>query len=62
MREDQVNALKTTIRELEASLFREKEFNAASRRINAVLLYYCNNNCAIYFYKRTTWLILSATS
>ena len=30
-----VNALKVTVRELEASLMREKEFNAANRRINA---------------------------
>lgn len=31
----QVNALKTTVRELEASLLREQEFNASNRRINA---------------------------
>lgn len=32
---EQVTALKNTIRELEASLCREKEFNAENRRINA---------------------------
>lgn len=31
----QANALKSTIRELESSILREREFNAASRRINA---------------------------
>jgi len=35
LREEQINALKVTVRELEASMMREKEFNAASRRINA---------------------------
>ncbi len=32
---DKIYALKVTIRELEASLFREQEFNASHRRINA---------------------------
>lgn len=31
----QIGALKSTIRELESSIAREKEFNAANRRINA---------------------------
>jgi len=35
LREDQVQALKATVRELESSLCREKEFNAENRRINA---------------------------
>eukprot|EP01035_Chromulina_nebulosa_P021898 gene21898-28351_t len=35
LRDEQANALKSTIRELESSILREREFNAASRRINA---------------------------
>jgi len=38
LNEDQINVLKTTIRELEASLGREREFNASNRRINTEYL------------------------
>lgn len=35
LRNEQMDALKGTVRELEASLLREQEFNAENRRINA---------------------------
>jgi hypothetical protein len=35
LREEQIAALKTTIRDLESSMAREREFNADNRRINA---------------------------
>lgn len=35
LRDEQIAALKLTVRELEASLSREREFNAENRRVNA---------------------------